>query len=135
MIGVAGVVLASTTIENSPHDLSVQSPNPIRAVSNDEICIYCHAPHFGAAVPAGWNRHTPSTYYRVYRSESINAPNDQPGFASRMCLSCHDGTLPLGQVRSQPATKPIPMTVQTMPPGPSNLTTNLSDDHPIKLLL
>ena len=50
-----------------------------------------------------------------------------------MCLSCHDGTMPLGQVMSRPAADPIPMTSLLMPPGPWNLTTDLSNDHPISM--
>lgn len=130
-LAIAGSASASETIENSRHDLSVQSPNAIRAVNENQICVFCHAPHSGDPLAAGWNRHTPSAYYRVYRSTTTSARSDQPGFTSRMCLSCHDGTLPLGQVLDRPATDPIPMTIQTMPPGPFNLTTDLSNDHPI----
>lgn len=119
------------SILNSPHDLSVQSPNHVRAVEQEQICIFCHAPHAAAAAAPGWNRHDPSTFYRIYRSRSTEARIHQPEYASRQCLSCHDGHQLLGQVLSRPLTDPIPMTFQTMPPGPSNLTTNLSDDHPI----
>ncbi len=96
----AAPAFASDTIENTPHDLSVQSPGYVRAVAEDQICVFCHAPHSGALAPAGWNRHTTSNYYRVYQSSTTNAPNDQPHTPSRMCLSCHDGTMPIGQVLS-----------------------------------
>lgn len=131
LFAATAAVVASETIENSKHDLSVQSPNQVRAVDEEQICIYCHTPHFGAAGTDGWNRHSPSIYYRVYQSSTTDARIDQPYNASRMCLSCHDGTMPLGQVLSRPAADPIPMTSQTMPPGPWNLTTDLSNDHPI----
>jgi predicted CXXCH cytochrome family protein len=131
VLAAAAAVVASDTIENSRHDLSVQSPNQVRAVAEEQICIFCHAPHAGAPSPAGWNRPTPSAYYRIYQSSTADAPIDQPSSASRMCLSCHDGSLPLGQVLSRPASDPIPMTSLLMPPGPWNLTTDLSNDHPI----
>jgi predicted CXXCH cytochrome family protein len=131
ILASAAPVLAAETIENSPHDLSVQSPNRVRAVAEEQICVFCHAPHTGGFAPGGWNRFNPSVYYRVYRSTTLEARVDQPYVRSRMCLSCHDGSMPLGQVLSRPATDPIPMTSLLMPPGPWNLTTDLSDDHPI----
>ncbi|HSU55282.1 MAG TPA: cytochrome c3 family protein, partial [Candidatus Dormibacteraeota bacterium] len=55
----------------------------------------------------------------------------QPTGASKLCLSCHDGTVALGMVASR--SRPIEMrnSVTTMPQGPANLGTDLSDDHPI----
>ena len=103
----------------------------MRAVEEEQLCIFCHAPHWGAAASPGWNRHDTGAFYRIYRSRSTEARIDQPGYDSRQCLSCHDGRQLLGQVLSRPLTDPIPMTFQTMPPGLSNLTTDLSDDHPI----
>ena len=48
-----------------------------------------------------------------------------------MCLSCHDGTVALGQLLSEPAEIGFVGGVRLMPPGVSNLGTDLSDDHPI----
>jgi predicted CXXCH cytochrome family protein len=48
-----------------------------------------------------------------------------------MCLSCHDGATAVGLIASQPITEPIATTLRTIPPGPSDLTEDLSDDHPI----
>ena len=95
-LATASLTLAAETIENSPHDLSVQSPNQVRAVAEEQICIFCHAPHSGPSSPAAWNRHSTSVFYRVYRSTTSDARTDQPYTASRMCLSCHDGTMPIG---------------------------------------
>ncbi|MFA5865580.1 MAG: cytochrome c3 family protein [Phycisphaerae bacterium] len=124
-------VFAIERIANSKHDLSVYSPNAIRGVNEEEICIFCHTPHKAQPQTPLWNRHSPTAYYRIYRSSTTDARIEQPFGPSKMCLSCHDGTLALGLVRSRPATDPIAMTSFTMPPGPSNLTTDLSDDHPI----
>lgn len=123
--------LAIDRIINSKHDLSVFSPNAIRAVDEEEICIFCHTPHNSQPQTPLWNRHSPTTHYRIYRSSTTDARIDQPTGPSKMCLSCHDGSLALGLIRSRPATDPIAMTNFTMPPGPANLTNDLSDDHPI----
>jgi predicted CXXCH cytochrome family protein len=46
-----------------------------------------------------------------------------------MCLSCHDGSIALGLVRNR--AEPIQTTHPFIPSGPSDLTTDLSDDHPV----
>ncbi len=127
----ASVAMADESIVNSPHDLSARSPNPIRAVDEGRICIFCHAPHNAAPQTPLWNRENPRTHYRVYRSSTTDARIDQPSGSSKMCLSCHDGSMALGNVLSRNVNDPIVVTARTMPPGTSDLTNDLSDDHPI----
>ncbi len=129
--GLAAATAADDSVVGSKHDLSVWGPGPVRAVAETEVCIFCHAPHNAAPASPLWNRYNPTTYYRVYRSRSLDARIGQPGPASKMCLSCHDGSVALGLVLSRPVTDPIAMTALYMPTGPSNLTNDLSDDHPI----
>ncbi len=140
LLGLLGCVVAATAIAdesvvNSPHDLSARSPHRIRAVNEDQVCVFCHAPHNAAPQTPLWNRENPETYYRIYESSTTDARIDQPYGASKMCLSCHDGSLALGNVLSRPVSQPIVMTARTMPPGPygedADLTNDLSDDHPI----
>ncbi len=128
---LAAAAHGTERIANSKHDLSVSSPHPIRAIDEERICVFCHTPHNAEAQSPLWNRHSPTTHYRIYRSSTTEARIDQPSGTSKMCLSCHDGSLAIGLVRSRPATDPIAMTVQTLPPGRANLTNDLSDDHPI----
>jgi predicted CXXCH cytochrome family protein len=125
------VTIADETILNSKHDLSVFGPGPVRAVNETEVCIFCHAPHNASPQVPLWNRYNPTTYYRIYTSSTTDARIDQPGGPSKMCLSCHDGSIALGLVLSRPPTDPILMNQTFMPSGPSNLTNDLSDDHPI----
>jgi predicted CXXCH cytochrome family protein len=100
-------------------------------VNEDRVCIFCHAPHNAAPQTPLWNRENPQVYYRIYESSTTDARIDQPYGPSKMCLSCHDGSLALGNVLSRPQVLPIVMTARTIPPGPSDLTNDLSDDHPI----
>ena len=123
--------LADDSVVNSKHDLSTQGPGPIRAVFEGEVCIFCHAPHNAAPQTPLWNRANPRTHYRIYQSSTLDARIDQPSGPSKMCLSCHDGSMALGNVLSRPATHPIVMTQRTIPPGTADLTNDLSDDHPI----
>jgi predicted CXXCH cytochrome family protein len=128
----AGAVLrADDRIAHSKHDLSAWGPGPVRAVEETEICIFCHVSHNASPAAPLWNRYNPVTYYRIYRSPTMVARVDQPGPASKLCLSCHDGSLALGLTLNRPPTEPIPMSHMYMPTGPSNLTNDLSDDHPI----
>ncbi len=131
-MALAGGAGAQTmSIINSPHDLSAGSSGQVRAAVEDQICIFCHTPHNASPVGALWNRSLSPQAYSVYTSRSLDAKPGQPTGASKLCLSCHDGTIALGSVLSQPT--PILMSggVTTLPPGPSNLGTDLRDDHPI----
>jgi predicted CXXCH cytochrome family protein len=128
---LAAAASADESIVNSKHDLSSRGVGPIRAVNETQICIFCHAPHNASPQTALWNRANPRVYYRIYESSTTDARIDQPYGPSKMCLSCHDGSMALGEVLSLPATHPIVMTARTIPPGTSDLTNDLSDDHPI----
>ena len=120
-----------TSVVGSPHDLSVSGPGKIHALSQEQVCIFCHAPHNATGQAPLWNRTMPATHYRIYSSPTTDARIDQPSGPSKMCLSCHDGSLALGLVASRPATDPIVMSFRTIPPGDTDLTHDLSDDHPI----
>lgn len=126
-----GAAHAQNTIVGTPHDLSVTGPGPIHAVTEEQICIFCHAPHNATGQAPLWNRFMPPTHYRIYESSTTDARIDQPSGPSKMCLSCHDGSLAIGLVSSRPPESPIVMTQRTIPPGTSDLTHDLSDDHPI----
>lgn len=130
LLALAIAARADDRIANSKHDLAAMGPGPTRAVNESEICIFCHTPHNASPVAPLWNRYNPTTYYRIYRSPSLQARVDQPGPASKLCLSCHDGTVALGLVLNRPFTNPIPMNHPYIT-GPADLTTDLSDDHPI----
>ncbi|MCP4589809.1 MAG: hypothetical protein GY842_03615 [bacterium] len=129
----AGSAVADESVVNSKHDLSARGPGPIRAVTETEVCIFCHTPHSAAPQTPLWNRENPRVHYRIYESSTTDARIDQPYGPSKMCLSCHDGSMALGTVLSRPQTHPIVMTARTIKPGEFDLTNDLSDDHPIGL--
>ena len=118
---------------NSKHNLSVTGPGTIKSEGETEVCTFCHTPH--NARPSGplWNKNDPGATYTPYSSSTMNATVGQPDGTSIMCLSCHDGTIALGNVVSRKT--PISFGgLTTLPSGKSNLGTNLSDDHPISFL-
>jgi predicted CXXCH cytochrome family protein len=126
-------VVNAQSIVNTKHNLSVSGPGTVKATSETEICIFCHAPHNSRPVAPLWNRNDPGATYTLYSSSTLQASPGQPDGASILCLSCHDGTVALGSVLSRPTE--IAMATGTyMPGGVSNLTTNLRDDHPVSFL-
>ncbi len=118
------------SIVNTKHNLSSSGPGPVRAVSEDRICIFCHTPHAARSVAPLWNREDSTASYIPYDSPTLKAQPGQPTGASKLCLSCHDGTIALGDLVSE--SSPIAMSGSpTMPAGPGLIGTDLRDDHPI----
>lgn len=111
---------ASGQITNSAHDFSTF------AWSGGEICKPCHTPHFAAISNADaplWNHALTTATYTMFGGGTGTAEADFDG-RSRLCLSCHDGTVALdsfGGVTS--GTNFIP--------GHALMGTDLSNDHPI----
>jgi predicted CXXCH cytochrome family protein len=120
-----------TSIVEGPHNLSTSGSGPVRASIEDQVCIFCHAPHNAAPTRPLWNRLTPVGAYSIYTSPSLNALPGQPTGTSKMCLSCHDGTIALGSVVSRGTPIHMAAGITTIPAGRTNLGTDLSDDHPI----
>ena len=104
LLGVAGGLQAEriSDIRNTKHNLSATGPGPLKAVSETQVCVFCHTPHGAQNIPAAplWNRNLSGATYTPYTSSSINATDiaAEPGGSSKLCLSCHDGTLAIGAV-------------------------------------
>jgi predicted CXXCH cytochrome family protein len=127
-------ILQSQSVVNTVHNLSVTGTGTIKATSESEVCIFCHTPH--NSTPSGplWNREDPGATYVLYNSSTLQAVPGQPDGSSVLCLSCHDGTIALGNVISRTANISFSGGVTKMPVGRSNLTSDLSDDHPVSFL-
>jgi predicted CXXCH cytochrome family protein len=125
--------LSAQTIVNTKHNLSASGPGTIKATSESEVCIFCHTPHESTPQAPLWNRNNSGSVYALYSSSTLNALPGQPDGSSILCLSCHDGTIALGNIVSR---DPIAFTGGTlvMPAGNSNLGTDLSNDHPVSFL-
>lgn len=95
-------------VTQTVHNLSrTAQVDPMRNfISNyTEACVYCHSPHGGRNERPLWNRVLPLGPYRMYSSGTIDMITDaQPTGTSRLCLSCHDGTIALDDVINQPLT-------------------------------
>jgi predicted CXXCH cytochrome family protein len=122
------------SIKNTRHNLSSASPmGGIKSNDTTMICIFCHTSHSSASQAPLWNREDSKVIYTLYDSSTLYSTPDQPDGASKLCLSCHDGTIALGKVINKE--KEFIMADTSMgriPHGqPSNLGSDLSDDHPI----
>jgi predicted CXXCH cytochrome family protein len=124
------------SVVNSVHNLTVNGPGSIKATAESDVCIFCHTAHRSNGETPLWNHNMSGvTNYIVYSSPTLKAVVGQPNGSSRLCLSCHDGTVALGSVNSSTTTIAMQNGVTTMPgdrtTNPNNLGTDLSGDHPI----
>lgn len=130
----SGIIQAG--VANTAHNLSTSGTGEIKATSEDRICIFCHIAHHALPTAPLWNRTSSGAVYTPYTSSTIVAAPGQPTGSSILCLSCHDGTIALGDVA---AGDPIAMAnnVTTMPGSTTAgglLGQDLSDDHPISFV-
>lgn len=132
----------------------------IKASSSTEICVFCHTPHGASATATPlWNRKVAGDGYTqsyvLYDSSTLDAKQvqgslEQPGGSSKLCLSCHDGTVAVGNVNVFEGVSPTsnPQSSSTiatsggtyMPAGAGtdtgftrNLGVDLTNDHPISV--
>ncbi|MBI3353019.1 MAG: hypothetical protein HY036_10640, partial [Nitrospirae bacterium] len=157
-----------------PKGTAGADPRRVFTPQTNEICVFCHTPH-GANLAAAtsiqapiWNRQLSSASYTLYDqvwSKSFEGKLNRgaPTGYSRLCLSCHDGTVALGGVLNKPGSggfmdtpytmqykqgdvystdsSQIPPIPDTMPLGSGvdtgdtrRLGTNLTNTHPISFL-
>ena len=123
---LAGVGLSTVsythaaTITGSKHDLS--------ASTGGEICIACHTPHNANTTITDaplWNHTMTTATYTLYDSPTFNGhvSISQPTGVSKLCLSCHDGTVAPDAFTGHAGVT----TIATA----GNLGTNLKKSHPI----
>ncbi|MFZ4399134.1 MAG: cytochrome c3 family protein [Bacteroidales bacterium] len=124
MIAISQAVF-SQHIAGSSHDFSTQTWN-----TSGEICIVCHTPHNAntSVLDAPlWNHTLSATAsFTMYTSSTMNSTAGQPDGSSKLCLSCHDGTVALENFGG--------VTTGThLLTGTTLLGSNLSNDHPISI--
>jgi len=97
-----------------------------------EICIVCHTPHDADTTVTSaplWNHEvTTVASYSVYTSDTLNATTGQPDGVSKLCLSCHDGSVALDSYGGLTGS-------EFLTTGEFGYVgTDLSDDHPISFV-
>lgn len=113
-------------ITGTSHDFSAEGWN-----GTGEICIVCHTPHNGNTTISDaplWNHGITTATFTVYSSSTLDAaPLGQPDGQSKLCLSCHDGTVGLEDFGGAG-------TNTNLLTGSALVGTDLSNDHPISFI-
>lgn len=138
-VGLAAAQVAAQSpqsrVATTVHNLSVSGPGEVRSLTETEICKFCHIPH-SAQVPVPlWSHRLSQEQYLLPQQRGRSDRHlSQPDGSSRLCLSCHDGTVALGDLTSEPA--PVAMTVPRLTMGRSGyLGQDLSGSHPISFVV
>lgn len=141
LLALPARIEGQTGIRNTKHNLSASSTNAVRAVTEAELCVFCHTPHGGRTDAPLWNRGESGQTYTPYTSPSLQGSTVQPNGFSKLCLSCHDGSIALGVVTNTPNVSPAGAIGMlgtaadgTMPTGTSRIGTNLLNHHPISFV-
>ncbi len=113
-------------IRGSKHDFSTQG------WSEGQLCIVCHTPHNAdqsvSEAPLWNHENSTEDSYDLYVSGTMNEQTVQPLGISKLCLSCHDGTVAVDSFGDNPGG------IETILPGEdAYIGTDLSDDHPISI--
>ncbi|MBF0609745.1 MAG: hypothetical protein HQL55_01310 [Magnetococcales bacterium] len=157
MVGSVAHSARQSDVRATKHNLSVNNyaggpTRTVKATTETQICVFCHTPH-GSTLQSGlksplWNRQLSNQTYTGYSSSSIQADVNQlaagPGGTSKLCLSCHDGTIAIGSVNVLGGIQSASINMSgtgtggVMPSGSGantgftrNLGVDLSNDHPI----
>ncbi len=119
LLVAAGAVQAGIT--GTAHDFTVYWVT-------DEACKACHVPHNARTDTGGplWNHAPTNATFAIYGSPTMNATSGQPSSVSKLCLSCHDGTVGLSDFGGG-----ISGGYRLGPGNPAYISTDLSDDHPV----
>jgi predicted CXXCH cytochrome family protein len=110
----------SQTIIGTKHDLSG------KGWGSDQACVFCHTPHNAKTGVQGaplWNHEVTTATFTTYSSDTLQATVATPDGSSKLCLSCHDGTVAVDSFGTRTG-------ANTMT-GNAMVGTDLSNDHPI----
>jgi predicted CXXCH cytochrome family protein len=132
LVAAAAPARADLSVVNSKHNLSTSGPGPVKALTESQICVFCHIPHHGLGGTTA-NRPDSNAAYQPYSSPTLaSTPPGAPTGATRICLSCHDGTIALGQTVAS-GTIGLANTGPggTIPGGSANVGTDLRKTHPV----
>ena len=117
-----------------------------KSTNEDQICIFCHTPHYASPAAPLWNHTATATAsYGVYASPTLDASDisDIGGGldVSNLCMSCHDGTVgvnSLGNPSNDLGANPtmgsgneLDVNGRILAARPSNLGSDLMNDHPV----
>jgi predicted CXXCH cytochrome family protein len=124
--GLWCTVTTHAAIQGSKHDLGANGVT----MPDGQLCIACHTPH-GAKDSSDaplWNHTLTNQTYTLYdstTSTTLDAVTSQPTGVSKLCLSCHDGTVAIDAFTGTLGDGTNMLT------GSGNLGLDLSKSHPV----
>ncbi len=127
------VPLAATSLKRavvgSRHDLTVTGTGSVKSAALD-ACIFCHAPHnANPNITPLWDHALSTQTYTTYTSSTYSSGVQTPALgSSRLCLSCHDGTVAAGLTTSNGLISTSGSIRST-----DVLGTNLGTSHPVAM--
>ena len=125
-------------VVDSVHDMRNYGGGGLVTEQMDRVCAYCHTPHHAASSGSDylplWSRTLSQETLRPYWSETMQAtinPGDFLMGSSKLCMSCHDGSIAIDRHYSFGGTRRLV--------GDDYLQANVGDyndstltnDHPI----
>lgn len=121
----------------------------IYSTNQDQLCVWCHTPHAGATGGGAplWNKSITGATFTVYPTTVAGtAPATTIYNGSRICLTCHDGTLAINQVINAPGSGGVNSAGSQVgawqgtaagniipTSSAANLGNNISNDHPVSI--
>ena len=101
-IAASAQAASSTSIVGTKHDLSsgIASANSVHSTTQNQTCVFCHAPHNAVTNKLLWNRNAMSgSGFKIYTSYNTGAMRSAltqsvlgDDSSSLLCLSCHSLT-------------------------------------------
>lgn len=131
-----------TGVLGSVHDMRA-SAGAVDFGGNDRVCAFCHTPHhaYYDADPLNyyplWSRELDTQVFDPYFSLTINAVDYAADIAvgpTRLCMSCHDGTIAPDQHYGQAGTAALLTGDSWGQAGVGSFAggnPNLANDHPV----
>ncbi|NOX64570.1 MAG: cytochrome c3 family protein [Chlorobi bacterium] len=112
-------------IAGSAHDFSTENWN-----NTGEICVTCHTPHqadISVSDAPLWNHEVTTATFTPYTSGTLDATVAQPNGSSKLCLSCHDGTVAVDNFGGR-------TNGNEFVTGDHKIGTDLRNDHPVSFI-
>jgi hypothetical protein len=98
VIGILSIFSLSAQIQGTSHDFSAEAWAP----AQNKMCAVCHTTHNATSLASAplWDHElTAVASYTRYSSATFDIHGGttitDPGASSKLCLSCHDGTVAL----------------------------------------
>jgi predicted CXXCH cytochrome family protein len=139
MLAGFAVSAQAATIIGSKHDLSnTQSGNSVRSTTQNQTCVFCHAPHNAVTNKLLWNRNAVATTMSVYTSYNsasmrtlMNNGNVLTSAStSLLCLSCHSLATASDIITGTFGTTGATTAAGTFSTKANNMS-SLTNDHPV----